>query len=77
MQQTNAPDASGLVSVRTSSVPFRQPELRAKTDITSQNNSNDTNSFATHFRLWMQSTNAPDQSASVSVRISAAALEPE
>eukprot|EP00959_Pyramimonas_sp_CCMP1952_P127895 2674789-Pyramimonas_sp.AAC.1 len=47
MQQTNANDTSDSVSVRISSVALLQPELRAKTDRTSQDDSNDTNSFAT------------------------------
>eukprot|EP00959_Pyramimonas_sp_CCMP1952_P408468 8560784-Pyramimonas_sp.AAC.1 len=34
------------VSVRMSSVALLQPEFRAKTDSTSQDDSNDTNSFA-------------------------------
>eukprot|EP00959_Pyramimonas_sp_CCMP1952_P223595 4675147-Pyramimonas_sp.AAC.1 len=41
-----APDASGLFSLRTSTVALLQPELRAKIDSTSQDNSNNTNSFA-------------------------------
>eukprot|EP00959_Pyramimonas_sp_CCMP1952_P336166 7039229-Pyramimonas_sp.AAC.1 len=45
MQQPNAPHASGSCSVRTSSVALLQPELRAKIDSTSQDHSNNTNSF--------------------------------
>eukprot|EP00959_Pyramimonas_sp_CCMP1952_P010504 220206-Pyramimonas_sp.AAC.1 len=46
MQQTNGPDDSESVSVRISSSALLQLELRAKTDSTSQDDPNDTNSFA-------------------------------
>eukprot|EP00959_Pyramimonas_sp_CCMP1952_P347790 7285254-Pyramimonas_sp.AAC.1 len=51
MQQTNGPDDSEPVSVRTSSLALLQPELRAITDTTSQDDSNDTNSFANLARV--------------------------
>eukprot|EP00959_Pyramimonas_sp_CCMP1952_P239718 5009399-Pyramimonas_sp.AAC.1 len=51
MQQTDGPDDSEKVSVRMSSVALLQPELRAKTDSTSQEDSNDTNSFADPARV--------------------------
>eukprot|EP00959_Pyramimonas_sp_CCMP1952_P361776 7576703-Pyramimonas_sp.AAC.1 len=46
MLQTNGPDNSESVSLRMSSVALLQPEIRAKTDSTSQDDSNDTNSCA-------------------------------
>eukprot|EP00959_Pyramimonas_sp_CCMP1952_P108950 2278115-Pyramimonas_sp.AAC.1 len=46
MQQTKGPDDSVSVSVRMSSLALLQPELRAKTDSTSQDDSSGTNSFA-------------------------------
>eukprot|EP00959_Pyramimonas_sp_CCMP1952_P217904 4557286-Pyramimonas_sp.AAC.1 len=47
MEQLNAADASGSCSVGTSSVALLQPEIRVNIDSTSQDDSNDTNSFAT------------------------------
>eukprot|EP00959_Pyramimonas_sp_CCMP1952_P450461 9432123-Pyramimonas_sp.AAC.1 len=46
MQQTNAHDYFESVIARISSAAPLQPELRAKTDSTSPDDSNDTNSFA-------------------------------
>eukprot|EP00959_Pyramimonas_sp_CCMP1952_P372753 7805542-Pyramimonas_sp.AAC.1 len=46
MQQTNARDDSESVSVRIRSVAPLQPELRARTDSTSQDDANDTYSSA-------------------------------
>eukprot|EP00959_Pyramimonas_sp_CCMP1952_P440842 9229799-Pyramimonas_sp.AAC.1 len=46
MQHPNPPHASGSFFVRTISVALLQPELRAKMDSTSQDHSNNINSFA-------------------------------
>eukprot|EP00959_Pyramimonas_sp_CCMP1952_P467327 9491399-Pyramimonas_sp.AAC.1 len=46
MQQADASDVSESFSVITSPVAPLQPELVQKTDSTSQDDSNDTNSFA-------------------------------
>eukprot|EP00959_Pyramimonas_sp_CCMP1952_P428140 8966854-Pyramimonas_sp.AAC.1 len=51
MQQTNAHDVSESVSVHISSVALPQPELRAKIDSTSEDHSNNTNSFASLARV--------------------------
>eukprot|EP00959_Pyramimonas_sp_CCMP1952_P474037 9502762-Pyramimonas_sp.AAC.1 len=51
MQQPNASDASGSFSLRTSSVALLQSELRAKIDSTSQDDSNNMNSFANLARV--------------------------
>eukprot|EP00959_Pyramimonas_sp_CCMP1952_P091931 1924463-Pyramimonas_sp.AAC.1 len=70
MQQMNAPDDFGWVSVIISSVAVMQLELSTtKTESTCQYDSNNTNSFADLARVadriqtsWMQQTNAPDHS---------------
>eukprot|EP00959_Pyramimonas_sp_CCMP1952_P472112 9499514-Pyramimonas_sp.AAC.1 len=51
MQQTNAHDDFESVPVRISSEALLQPELRAKIESPSQDDSNNTNSFANLARV--------------------------